>query len=68
MKNIVKSENIYYSEAFQRYGLVDDYFRLDNLALSVGYVHPLYKPRKLKKARTKGLLRFIKRTDDEGAD
>lgn len=68
VKNVVKEENIYYSEAFQRYGLVDDYFRLDNLALSVGYVHPLYKPRKLNKARTKGLLRFIKKTDDEGAD
>lgn len=68
MKNIVNNETIYDSEAFERFGLVDDYFRLDNLALSVGYVRPLYKPRKLNKARTKGLLRFIKRTDDEGAD
>lgn len=68
MKNLVKNESIYYSEAFQRFGLVDDYFRMDNLALSVGYVRPLYKPRKLQKARTKGLLRFIKKTDDEGAD
>lgn len=68
MKNMVKSENIYTSEAFQRYGLVDDYFRLDNVALSVGYVHPLYKPRKLNKARTKGLLRFIKKSDNEGAN
>jgi hypothetical protein len=68
MKNVVKGENIFSSEAFQRYGMVDDYFRLDNLSLSVGYVRPLYKPRKLKKARTKGLLRFIKRAGDEGAN
>lgn len=42
---------------------VDDDFRLDNLALSVGYIHPLYKPRKLKKARTKSVLRKIERDD-----
>jgi hypothetical protein len=68
LRNIVNPETIFDSEAFKRFGLVDDYFRLDNLALSFGYVRPLYKPRKLNKARTKGLLRFIKRTDDEGAD
>lgn len=37
----------------------DDDFRLDNLTISVGYVHPLYNPRKLKKARTKSVLRKI---------
>lgn len=42
---------------------VDDDFRLDNLALSVGYIHPLYKPRKLKKARTKSVLRKIEKND-----
>lgn len=47
------------------YGHIDNYFRIDNLSVSVGYVHPLYKPRKLKTARTKGLLRFIKRQSNE---
>jgi hypothetical protein len=43
------------------YGHVDNYFRVDNLSISIGYLHPLYKPRKLKQARTKGLLRSIKK-------
>lgn len=44
---------------------VDDDFRMDNLTISVGYIHPLYKPRKLKKARTKSVLRAIERGDRE---
>jgi hypothetical protein len=40
----------------------DDYLRLDNLALTIGYVHPLYKPRELKRARTKGVLRKMQRS------
>jgi len=43
---------------------VDDDFRIDNLAFSVGYIHPFYKPRKLKKARTKSVLRKIEKEDD----
>jgi hypothetical protein len=43
---------------------VDDDFRIDNLAISVGYVHPLYKPRKLKKARTKSVLRKIQKNEE----
>ena len=43
------------------YGHVDDYLKLDNLAISVGYIHPLYKPRKLKNARTKSLMKKIRR-------
>ena len=43
---------------------IDDDFRIDNLAISVGYIHPLYKPRKLKKARTKSVLRKIEKEDD----
>lgn len=39
---------------------VDDDFRMDNLVLSVGYIHPFYKARKLKKARTKSVLRKTK--------
>ncbi|MGC4021639.1 MAG: outer membrane beta-barrel protein [Cyclobacteriaceae bacterium] len=35
-----------------------DYFRLDNLAFSVGYIKPLYEPRKKKQAVV-GLLRKL---------
>lgn len=39
---------------------VDDDFRLDHLAFTFGYIKPIYKPRKLKKARTRTVLRIIK--------
>jgi opacity protein-like surface antigen len=68
MKNMVDVENIFASEAMQRYGHADDYFRLDNLALSFGYIRPLYKPRKLKRAKNKGLLRFINKKNNEEND
>jgi opacity protein-like surface antigen len=42
------------------FAFVNDLFRLDNLMLNVGYVRPLYKPRKLRKAS-----RFFKRQRDE---
>jgi hypothetical protein len=42
------------------YGHVDDYFRMDNIAVSVGFIRPLYKPRELKRARTKSVLRRMK--------
>ncbi len=47
-----------------RYWYTDDNFRIDNLAISVGYIKPLYKPRKLKKARTNSLFRKIKKSDE----
>lgn len=47
-----------------RYAYVDDFFRLDNLSVSVGYIKPLYKPRKLKKARTKSLFKQIRKSDE----
>lgn len=45
------------------YDHVDNYFRLDNLALTVGFLRPLYKPRELKRARTRSVLRKLKRTE-----
>jgi hypothetical protein len=44
---------------------VSDYFRLDNLAISVGFVKPLYDPRKIKRARTHGLFRKINKQQKE---
>jgi len=81
MTNLVNTQNSIYdytirdktSEDFQEtgdptttWGHIDDYFRMDNLFLSVGYVHPLYKPRKLKKARSRSVLRSIKKQKHEG--
>lgn len=43
-----------------RYMHVDDFFRLDNLSFSIGFLRPLYKPRELKKARTKSVLKNLK--------
>ena len=64
-KNMANAENRFtnYAEGLP-YPYVDDDFRMDNLAISVGYIHPLYKPRKLKKAKTRSVFRFIKRTGD----
>lgn len=50
-----------YDGIAQEYGHVDDYFRLDNFSISVGYVRPLYKPRKVKRVRTKSVLKGIKK-------
>lgn len=44
-----------------RYMHVDDYFRLDNVSISVGFLRPLYKPRELKRARTRSVMRQMKK-------
>lgn len=64
LKNIANTENRYNSvtEGLP-FSYVDDDFRMDNLAISVGFIRPFYKPRKLKKARTESVLRKIKKED-----
>ncbi|MBL0744320.1 porin family protein [Chryseolinea lacunae] len=62
-RNVVSADHRY-DDITYRWTYVDDDFRLDNLTLSIGYVHPFYKPRKLKHARTKSVLRKIKKDDD----
>ncbi|MTI21135.1 PorT family protein [Fulvivirga sp. RKSG066] len=58
LSNIVDENNQYAnSELLFKYGYVDDYKRLSNLAISVGFVKPLYKPRK--KTDIKGFFRKI---------
>ena len=73
LSNLVKEEANYYkdgsfelanSATLTRW--VGDFFRLDNVSLSVGFVKPLYDPRRIKKARTHGLSRKInKQQKDE---
>lgn len=74
MKNIVNPANLLTDNTLQpttrgfvesgqpafAYAHVDDFFRLDNLSLSVGFLRPLYKPRELKKSRSASLSRKIK--------
>jgi hypothetical protein len=72
LRNIVRPANLYgnyddsgnYSSSLElpfKYSYVDDYFRLDNLSVSVGYIHPLYKPRKLKKSKTTSVMKKIRK-------
>ncbi|MEO7988890.1 MAG: outer membrane beta-barrel protein [Chryseolinea sp.] len=53
-------------EATFSQGHVDDLFRMNNVVLSFGFIRPLYRPRELKKAKTKSILRRIKKQDDKG--
>jgi hypothetical protein len=54
-----------YDQINQSWPYVDDDFRMNNVFVSIGYVHPFYKARKLKNARTKSVLRKTKKTDEE---
>jgi hypothetical protein len=76
LKNIVNTDYVYGDHTLGQtsvgwvksftptsaFGHVDDYMRLDNLAITFGFIRPLYKPRELKRARTKGVLRKMKRS------
>ena len=65
LTNIVKPTSTYGTTGpAVEYGHVDDYFRLDNFSISVGYVYPLYKARKVKRVRTKSVLKGIKKQEE----
>lgn len=53
----------YLSDHLTKYRYVSDLFRLDNISLSFGYVHPIYDPRKIKRARTKGVAKQINKEE-----
>lgn len=40
-------------EVISHYAHVDDYYRIDSVAISVGFIRPLYKPRELKEGKTR---------------
>ncbi|MBL7856588.1 MAG: PorT family protein [Cyclobacteriaceae bacterium] len=46
-------------EPITKYAHIEDDFRMHTIFVTVGYIHPLYKPRKLKNARTKSVFRKI---------
>ena len=49
----------YLSNSLTKYRYISDLYRLDNLSLSIGFIHPIYDPRKVKKARTRSVARKI---------
>lgn len=69
LTNVVKVENTINGSdpedpAFV-WGYVDNLYKINNISVSIGYIYPLYKPRKLKKARSKSVLKRIKKQGDE---
>lgn len=56
LSNIVSEEGQYgNSVLLYRYGFVDDDKKLDNYSVTIGFVRPLYKPRKIKPS-SKGFM------------
>ncbi len=47
------------------YSQTEDYFRLDNLSVSIGYIYPLYKPRKAKHAKATSKSKEIQTQEDD---
>ncbi len=62
-KNPIGNPDYYLSNNLTRYRYVSDVFRLDNISLSFGFIHPIYDPRRVKKARTKSVSRQIEREE-----
>lgn len=50
-------------EGATRYAMMSNDFRVNDLVLTIGYVRPLYDPRKVKKARNKSLSRKMSKDD-----
>jgi hypothetical protein len=79
LKNVVNAKNLYVDNDLEltsdqsiasysptaSFAHVDDYFRLDNLSLSFGYLHPLYKPREIRKHRFSILPKKNKQSDEK---
>jgi len=65
LTNLTKESKNYYNEdgsllsTAGRYRWIGDYYRLDNLSISIGYVKPIYNPRRIKRANTKKVLKSI---------
>ncbi|MFN7791342.1 MAG: porin family protein [Cyclobacteriaceae bacterium] len=58
-KNYYQADGITLASTVTQYQYTSDFFRLDNLAISVGYVRPIYDPRKIKRPSAKGFLRTL---------
>ena len=69
LSNFTKPDQNYYSQdgafdpSITYYQYASDFFRLDNLSLSFGYIHPIYNPRKKTKPKLSNL--FKKKAETE---
>jgi opacity protein-like surface antigen len=57
----IGNPNNYLSPNATRYHYLSDLFSMDNVSLSFGFVKPLYDPRKVKRARTKGVAKSVEK-------
>lgn len=63
LSNFTKPDELYYAQngsfdkSITNYQYVSDYFRLDNLQISIGYIHPIYNPRKKTDSKFGGLFK-----------
>ncbi len=70
LSNVTKESELYYDKdgnfapEVVKYRWTGDLFRFDNISLSFGYVKPLYNPRKIKRARTKKVLRELSKEEN----
>ena len=48
-----------------RFASLDNFFRMNHLMVTIGYIHPLYKPRVVKRPRTRSVLKMIRKQSDE---
>ena len=70
LSNYTKPEKNYYTEdsrfdpSLTKYQFISDFFRLDNLSISFGYIHPIYNPRKKTKPRLGNLFKRKAETEN----
>ena len=62
LSNLTNVDNNFYKDgsfdtSIPKYAEVSDLFRLDNLSLSFGYIHPIYNPRKKTKPKLSNLFK-----------
>jgi hypothetical protein len=62
LSNLTNVDNNFYKDgnfdpSIPKYAEVSDLFRLDNLSLSFGYIHPIYNPRKKTKLKLSNLFK-----------
>src|SRR6185369_15987157 len=62
-KNQIGDPTAYLSSNVTKYRYVSDLFKMDNLSLSFGFIHPIYNPRKVKRAKTKSVSRQIEKEE-----
>jgi hypothetical protein len=63
--NYASKDRTQIDPSMTRFGFMGDIFRLDNMSISVGYVTPIYNPRRATRVKTKSVSRKLMRESDE---